>query len=485
MSNGGQKRSEHRGRSERGAALVETAIILPLIILITFGMIEFSMAYRDASSVADAARAGARTGSAQARNANFAINAANAVGSVLQGDVPSDSPIEVWIYKANTNGYPGGGTDFSSCTTNCISYQWDAATKTFKTSTPGGSGWVAATHNVCYGAVRPNRRLRADQSQVHDDVLRVERRADRSQRVPLRAGAERDMLVTGSRRRPPAPRARDNSEHGFILVWFAFMLIALLSVTALAIESNHWAHESRRVQKAADAAALGGSVFMPQNLGNIAYTTARELATKNGFTDGVNGVSVTVSPGARSNQLKVVISEPVTNLFGAIAGYPTTTVAKHAVAEYERPVALGSPTNQFGNDPTIVPAPLHGTPTYPDLWANVAGPKSEKNKGDATLANVCSAPGDHPDNCSNSSAGPNTDYNPKGYYYTIDVGPAASTPLVVQVFDPAFVHVGDNCGDDSDPAGGSRAAIFQMRGQLPANFNTGFPMTAADIVTAL
>ncbi|HEX2737528.1 MAG TPA: pilus assembly protein TadG-related protein, partial [Acidimicrobiia bacterium] len=293
------------------------------------------------------------------------------------------------------------------------------------------------------------------------------------------------MLVTGSRRRqPPPPRARDNSEHGFILVWFAFMLTALLSVTALAIESNHWAHESRRVQKAADAAALGGSVFMPQNLGNIAYTTARALATENGFTDGVNGVSVTVSPGARSNQLKVVISEPVTNLFGAIAGYPTTTVAKHAVAEYERPVALGSPTNQFGNDPTIVPAPAHGTPTYPDLWANVAGPRSEKNKGDATLANVCSASGAHPDNCSNNNNGPNTDYNAKGYYYTIDVGPAASTPLSVQVFDPAFVNVGDNCGNDTAPSplAGLQSSHLLLAQGLAANFNAGFPMTRADII---
>ncbi len=149
MSTGGEKRSKHSGRSERGAALVETAIILPLIILITFGMIEFSMAYRDASTVADAARAGARTGSAQARNANFAVNAANAVASVLKGDVPADSPIEVWIYKANVNGYPGAGTDFSSCGISCISYQWDVATQTFKTSTPGGGGWLASTHNVC------------------------------------------------------------------------------------------------------------------------------------------------------------------------------------------------------------------------------------------------------------------------------------------------------------------------------------------------
>ncbi|HEX7521818.1 MAG TPA: pilus assembly protein TadG-related protein, partial [Acidimicrobiia bacterium] len=100
------------------------------------------------------------------------------------------------------------------------------------------------------------------------------------------------MFVIGhSRRRAPVRRGHE-SEGGFILVWFGLMLIALLSITALAVESNHWAHESRRVQKAADAAALGGSVFMPQNLGNIAYTTARTLATENGFTDGVNGVSV-------------------------------------------------------------------------------------------------------------------------------------------------------------------------------------------------
>ncbi len=149
MSSGGQKRSEHRGRSERGAALVETAIILPLILVITFGMIEFSMAYRDASSVADAARAGARTGSAQARDSNFAKNSANAVASVLAGDVPADAPIEVWIYKANTNGYPGTGTNFSSCATNCISYQWNAATKSFNTLSPGGSGWASTTQNVC------------------------------------------------------------------------------------------------------------------------------------------------------------------------------------------------------------------------------------------------------------------------------------------------------------------------------------------------
>ncbi len=291
-------------------------------------------------------------------------------------------------------------------------------------------------------------------------------------------------MIGGGCRRPPAPRGRE-SEGGFLLVWFTVLLISLLGITALAIETNNWSHQGTRIQKAADAAALGGSVFMPENTGNRAYTTARALATENGFTNGVNGVTVAVSPGARANQLKVVISEPVTNLFGAIMGFKTTTVVKHAIGEYERPVALGSPTSQFGNDPTFTPAPAHGTLRYPDLWAVVAGPNTQKQTGDATLSALC---GNVPDNCSNSAAGPNTDYSAKGYYYAIDVGPSPAPSLNVQVFDPAFVAVGDNCGDDVDPnpkgtppGGGFAWSHLLLASQLPANFNATFPMTAADI----
>ena len=34
---------------ERGAALVETAILIPVVIMITFGLIEFSSAYQSSS----------------------------------------------------------------------------------------------------------------------------------------------------------------------------------------------------------------------------------------------------------------------------------------------------------------------------------------------------------------------------------------------------------------------------------------------------
>jgi len=49
--------------SERGAALVEIVVVLPLLILIVFGAIEFGAAWSNKLKVETAARAGARVGS--------------------------------------------------------------------------------------------------------------------------------------------------------------------------------------------------------------------------------------------------------------------------------------------------------------------------------------------------------------------------------------------------------------------------------------
>jgi hypothetical protein len=145
----GKPAARRRGRDggERGAALVETVIIIPLVLLIVFGIIEFSSAYHDASVTADASRAGGRIASAQARNPDYATNAAAAVAAALR-TLPKDSPQELWIYRANSKGYPGAGTDFASCGAQCIKFTWDPETLDWRTTTSGG-GWAASTHQVC------------------------------------------------------------------------------------------------------------------------------------------------------------------------------------------------------------------------------------------------------------------------------------------------------------------------------------------------
>jgi Flp pilus assembly protein TadG len=135
-------------REQRGAVLVETAIVLPVLLLVVLGIVEYASAYHDSSITADAARAGGRVASAQALNPSYATDAASSVSASLQS-LPSNAPQEMWVYKANSNGYPGTLTSFSSCTTQCIKYVWLPATKQFDTANPQGSGWPASTQQVC------------------------------------------------------------------------------------------------------------------------------------------------------------------------------------------------------------------------------------------------------------------------------------------------------------------------------------------------
>lgn len=51
----------HDRRGERGAAAVEFALILPILILLVLGLIEFSRVYNIQISLSNAAREGART----------------------------------------------------------------------------------------------------------------------------------------------------------------------------------------------------------------------------------------------------------------------------------------------------------------------------------------------------------------------------------------------------------------------------------------
>jgi len=50
-----------RRRKQRGAALVEFAIVLPVLVLLLFGIIEFTRAYSAKTTMTHAAREGART----------------------------------------------------------------------------------------------------------------------------------------------------------------------------------------------------------------------------------------------------------------------------------------------------------------------------------------------------------------------------------------------------------------------------------------
>jgi Flp pilus assembly protein TadG len=61
-------------RSQRGFGMVEFAVVLPFVLVIIFGMVDFSRSIQANSSIAEAARQGARQASANAASADNPFN---------------------------------------------------------------------------------------------------------------------------------------------------------------------------------------------------------------------------------------------------------------------------------------------------------------------------------------------------------------------------------------------------------------------------
>lgn len=154
MRAAGRARSRAR-RSERGAALVEAAIVLPLVLLIIFGAIEYGVAFKDSGTISAAARAGARIAAAEPRVPTMPDDTAQAVASALKGFPQTPNP-EVWVYLAGPNGYPMGTSGFFSggCGQDCVRYQLEWHTDSggyFQPVVMNGGTIPAADQHVCPG----------------------------------------------------------------------------------------------------------------------------------------------------------------------------------------------------------------------------------------------------------------------------------------------------------------------------------------------
>jgi hypothetical protein len=114
-------------------------VIFPLLIFIVLGICEYGLAYRNSLTVSSASRAGARTASALARNAEFDTDTVDSVSAALNA-LPEGRWQEVWVYEAQkpTDAAPGmpDSGNFTTCTT-CVRFRWDP------TADSGNGDWVA------------------------------------------------------------------------------------------------------------------------------------------------------------------------------------------------------------------------------------------------------------------------------------------------------------------------------------------------------
>jgi hypothetical protein len=142
-------------------------------------------------------------------------------------------------------------------------------------------------------------------------------------------------------------KPRRSSESGQSLVLVALMMTGIMGFAALAIDVGYFQSLRRKMQTAADAAALAASRELSSgnstncNSGSNCYTAAANDATTNGFTAGTaSGTSTSVSIGtpqsgpyaSTSNAVEVDISQTTPSFLLAALGTQTVTIKASATA---------------------------------------------------------------------------------------------------------------------------------------------------------
>jgi hypothetical protein len=249
-------------------------------------------------------------------------------------------------------------------------------------------------------------------------------------------------------------------DEGVSIVLVALMLTFLLGMAAFGVDIALANSEATRLQRAADAAALSGVVFIPSGLADAA-AAATETAAANGYP----ASQVTVEPIVnRSDRVRVTIRQNVPLNFGQFLGTDSIDLERHAVAEYNGPIPMGSPANGLGNEPILTCDPaLYPTPAeltacnarresswvnsagQGQFWMHVAGPARPKSNGDAFQS------------CDGTAPACGDDYRPEGYVYL--VRNSQSGRIDFQAFDPAFIRVGDRCDEMPADLGANLRAV--------------------------
>ena len=259
-------------------------------------------------------------------------------------------------------------------------------------------------------------------------------------------------------------RAGDD-EKGSALPLIASMFVVLLGISAFAIDMGWLYLNGARVQRAADAAALAGVVYLPGDLNGV-DTFTLGASNANGYDIGnINGTPV---PGGgpddldwqqlADNKLEVTVASEIPSFFMKIFGFDSFGITRTATAEYVKPVPIGSPDPCFGVGNTSLHSGDCSPSTAQRFWAAISGPLTNKWNGDAHATRFWDDDGTW------NQESTNTEYRPEGYYLAVDV-PSGATQLNVAVYDAGFYNRADfdtETGDRTQDTGSGADMHFQM-----------------------
>jgi hypothetical protein len=153
---------------ERGAALVEAVIIFPLVMLLTFGAIEFGIGFSQKGGIESVSRAGARTGATLAADAtvdisvgetannSIGVETVRAVNAALKStSLPEVHRVVVYRIEGATTTDYGPANWGDACGSFCMAFNFDNNAKQFDLNQAGGGNWPVAQRKPC--GTKPDR----------------------------------------------------------------------------------------------------------------------------------------------------------------------------------------------------------------------------------------------------------------------------------------------------------------------------------------
>lgn len=137
-------------RTERGASATEFALIAPLLVALTFGLIEAGFFFWNLSRSQTAVSAAVRTAGTLSRVDDFDQQVAGSLQANMRS--ATVTPLTLVIYRADpTSGRPMGlaanATDFALCTSQCNVFTFDPTSRAWKKN--GSPTWPASEQHAC------------------------------------------------------------------------------------------------------------------------------------------------------------------------------------------------------------------------------------------------------------------------------------------------------------------------------------------------
>ena len=171
-----------RRRDERATALIEAAFVVPVLVVLVLGIMEFGLVFASTSTTTAGSRSGARLAAvsyaAAGTVATSQRTASDAVAAAVAADLKAlnnATPVGLTIYKvdptstsgAPVGGYPGTGLT-GGCTDRCIRYTWNGSSMIYSSgswSDPDACGttidsvgvYVQVTHRYISGLIGSTR----------------------------------------------------------------------------------------------------------------------------------------------------------------------------------------------------------------------------------------------------------------------------------------------------------------------------------------